>query len=75
MVKEGDVAEVSVGDLEIERLKAITLSCTDYLLDIGFDVFDAIRRFLGGSFNDDLRICLKSPLAEECMREKLQVEI
>ena len=44
MVKEGDVADVSVGDLDIERLKAITLSCTDFLLDVGFDVFDAIGR-------------------------------
>ena len=75
MVKEGDVADVSVGDLDIERLKVITLSCTDFLLDIGFDVFDAIGRYLGGSFNDDLRLWLKSPLAQESMKEKLQVRI
>ena len=71
MVKEGDVAEVSVGDLDIEKLKAVTLSCTDFLLDIGFDVFDAIGRYLGGSFNDDLRLWLKNN--QDSMKEKLQV--
>ena len=73
MVKEGDVAEVSVGDLDIERLKAVTLSCTDFLLDIGFDVFDAIGRYLGGSFNDDLRRWLKNN--QDSMKEKLQVDL
>jgi hypothetical protein len=44
MVREGDVSGISVADVDLDAVKARALQCTNFLLEIGFDVFDAIDR-------------------------------